>query len=100
LAQIPLGEGRLFRVGEVPIAVFRGRAGEVFATQADCPHRGGPLADGIMGGGKLICPLHGFKFDLATGQPEGGACAALATYRVSVSEDGDILLRPPADERA
>jgi nitrite reductase (NADH) small subunit len=92
LANIPLGEGRMAQVGASVIAVFRTRAGEVYATQAWCPHRGGPLADGIVGAGKVICPLHSFKFDLATGQPIGGDCDALRTYPVTVNAAGDVLL--------
>ena len=90
--QIPLGEGREFEVDGTRIAVFRTRQGEVYATQAACPHREGPLADGIIGDGQIVCPLHAYKFDLATGKPVGNDCAALRTYAVSVSEDGDILL--------
>ena len=90
--QIPLGEGRVFEVEGMPIAVFRTRRGEVFATQAECPHREGPLCDGIIGGRQVVCPLHAYKFDLATGNPVGNDCEALRTYVVSVSESGDILL--------
>ena len=90
--QVPLGEGRVFELDGTPIAVFRARHGELFATQAACPHREGPLADGIIGGGQIVCPLHAYKFDLATGKPVGNDCAALRTYAVSVSDDGDILL--------
>ena len=90
--QIPLGEGRVFEVEGMPIAVFRTRRGEVFATQAACPHREGPLCDGIIGGRQVVCPLHAYKFDLATGNPVGNDCEALRTYAVSVSESGDILL--------
>ena len=90
--QIPLGEGRVFEVEGMPIAVFRTRRGEVFATQAACPHREGPLCDGIIGGRQVVCPLHAYKFDLATGSPVGNDCEALRTYAVSVSENGDILL--------
>ena len=90
--QIPLGEGRVFEVGETRIAVFRTRQGEVYATQAACPHREGPLADGIIGGRQIVCPLHAYKFDLATGKPVGNDCAALRTYAVTLSENRDILL--------
>ncbi|MCY4578520.1 MAG: Rieske 2Fe-2S domain-containing protein [Chloroflexi bacterium] len=90
--QIPLGEGRVFEVDGRSIAVFRTRQGEVFATQAACPHREGPLCDGIIGGRQVVCPLHAYKFDLATGKPVGNDCEALRTYVVSVSESGDILL--------
>ena len=90
--QIPLGEGRVFEVDGRSIAVFRTRQGDVFATQASCPHKRGPLADGIIGGAQIVCPLHAYKFDLATGNPVGNDCAALRTYAVSLGEDGDILL--------
>ena len=52
--QIPLGEGRVFEVEGRSIAVFRTRQGEVFATQAACPHKAGPLCDGIIGAGRLF----------------------------------------------
>ena len=53
------------------VAVFRCRSGEVYATEAECPHRGGPLADGLVGSHSVICPLHGFVFDLRTGEAAG-----------------------------
>lgn len=89
---VPLGEGRRFQIGHIPVAVFRTRDGKLFAAQAACPHKAGPLADGIVGAGKVICPLHAYKFDLSTGQPVENACTALKTYAVAVSETGDILL--------
>ncbi|MBV8823251.1 MAG: Rieske (2Fe-2S) protein [Ktedonobacteraceae bacterium] len=92
VSSIPLGEGRSFLVDDLVVAVFHTRGGEVFATQSTCTHKGGPLADGLIGAGKLICPLHAYKFELATGQPLGHTCAALKTYPVSLSETGDILL--------
>ena len=90
--RIPLGEGREFAVEGELVAVFRMRAGRLHATQAKCPHRDGPLADGIIGGGKVICPLHAFKFGLETGQGIGNECESLKTYQISLSEDGEILL--------
>jgi nitrite reductase (NADH) small subunit len=93
VSRLPLGEGRVFQIGTTAVVIFRTRGGEVFATQSSCPHRGGPLADGLIGAGKVICPLHAYKFDLATGQPIGNMCEALKTYLVSLSETGDIMLR-------
>ncbi len=90
--RLPPGEGRAFQVENTLVTVFRTRAGELFATQALCPHRGGPLADGVIGGGQVICPLHALKFDLATGQPIGNSCEALKTYFVTLSETDNILL--------
>ena len=92
LSMIPLGEGRRFAVRGTAVAIFHTRAGRVFATQADCPHQGGPLADGLVGGSTLICPLHERAFDLVTGAGIGQPCA-LMTYPVRITEDGAIGLR-------
>ena len=91
-AQIPLGEGRRFDIEGLGIAVFRSRQGRVYAAQAECPHRAGPLADGLLGGEALICPLHNFRFNLASGEPMGNDCPALRTYPVSLNEAGEILV--------
>ena len=86
---IPPGEGRNFRVADgAEIAVFRTRAGELYATQAHCPHRGAPLADGLVGGGRVVCPFHSFAFELETGSPVMNSCPALTVYPVELGEDG------------
>ena len=90
--RIPLGEGREYEVGGELIAVFRTRDGEVLGAQARCPHRDGHLADGIIGGGLVVCPLHTFRFELATGKPAGNECSALRTYRVTINEKKEIML--------
>ena len=87
--RIPFGEGRQFDVNGTLIAVFRPRNGEVRATQAECPHKMGRLADGLMGGTTLICPLHGWKFNLATGEAIMGDCG-VQTYRCWVDGDGIV----------
>lgn len=97
LDAIPLGEGRTFDVGNERVAVFHLRSGEVFAVQAECPHKGGPLADGLLGGTTLVCPLHSWKFDLKTGQPIFGSCS-LKTYPARTNQDGLIILTLPGSE--
>jgi nitrite reductase (NADH) small subunit len=94
LTQIPEGQGRNFEVSGLRIAVFRQRDGRVFATQADCPHRGGPLADGLVGGETLVCPLHEWRFNLATGDSENGSCG-IQTYRITLDGEGTMLLEVP-----
>lgn len=78
-------------MGEWRVAIFHARDGAVYATQARCPHRGGPLADGLMGGSTLICPLHGWTFELTTGGPLMGD-RGIATYPVRLTATGDIML--------
>ena len=100
LTQIPLGEGRLFAVGRLIVAVFRTRREELFATQAWCPHRGGSLADGIVAAGKVVCPMHAYRYSLATGQPEGHSCGVLSTFDVRLRSDGHVALSVPAADTA
>ncbi len=93
---IPLGQARCYIVEGEEIAVFRQRDGRLFATQNRCPHRQGPLSEGLCGAGKVICPLHAHAFDLATGQgAEPGE--ALRVYPVSES-NGDLILALYASE--
>jgi len=94
VAQLPPGEGRTYDVAGLQIAVFHTRAGAVFATQAACPHKGGPLADGLVGGETVICPLHDRVFDLRTGQGPEPDCG-LAVYPVMLGDDGKIWLQLP-----
>jgi nitrite reductase (NADH) small subunit len=96
VTEIPYGEGRNYKVGNKLIAVFRGRDGGLFATQATCPHRKGPLADGLVGGNTLVCPLHEWSFDLTTGKTLNGNCD-LAVYAVAKGPDGELLLELPAE---
>ena len=91
LSSVPPGEGRTFDLGSRKIAVFRSREGRLFASQAECPHRKGPLADGLLGGSMLVCPLHSWKFDVSTGQAETGQCG-LKTYPARLSPAGQIVV--------
>jgi nitrite reductase (NADH) small subunit len=94
ISQIPKGEGRTFALGDLRLAVFHTREGAVFATQADCPHKGGPLADGLTDGTSVVCPLHDRSFDLRTG---AGPDCSLRVYPIRADADGTILLaRVPA----
>jgi nitrite reductase (NADH) small subunit len=92
VSQIPPGEGRVYEVDGVKMAVFRTHAGAVHATQSACPHRHGPLADGLIDEGVLICPLHERAFDLHTGAAIAHDCEALRIYAVRADPDGAIVL--------
>jgi nitrite reductase (NADH) small subunit len=86
---IPPGQGRCFLVGGEEVAVFRQRDGTLFATQNRCPHKNGPLAEGIVGGGKVICPFHSRKFDLRTGKNAEGDQVKVYAAR---EENGGIVV--------
>ena len=94
LDSVPIGEGRSVIIGGKNIAIFRPRSGAVYATQADCPHLGGPLADGILTGDSVVCPLHEMKFDLKSGEPARNLCDRLQTYEVRVTPGNRMILEP------
>jgi nitrite reductase (NADH) small subunit len=88
--KVPPGQGFCFIVAGREIAVFRQRDGKLFATQNRCPHKQGPLSEGIIGAGKVICPLHSHKFDLSSGEgPEPKERLQIYALR---EEKGEILL--------
>ncbi|RBY81022.1 Rieske (2Fe-2S) protein [Blastococcus sp. TF02A-26] len=72
---VPPGEGRTFVAGGAQIAVFRLRDGSLHATQASCPHAGGPLADGQTDPDVLVCPLHLYAYRWVDGVATSGSLA-------------------------
>ena len=99
LSALPERGARCVLVGGLAIAVFRTGTGEVFALRDRCPHRGGPLSQGIVHGTRVTCPLHDWVIDLKTGQATGADEGATATYNVRVV-DGRIALELPAEALA
>lgn len=99
LADIPRrGARRVTRPGGAPpIAVFRTAADEVFALVDHCPHRGGPLSEGIVQGRAIACPLHGWVIELDSGRAEAPDEGCTQTVAVRLAGDR-ILLSLPALE--
>lgn len=94
---VPMLEGRSVTVAGRRIAVFRTPLGFRALDQA-CPHAGGPLADGIVADSCVTCPLHGWRFDLDTGEARNGA-GGVRTYDI-VERAGELWLRVPAEDLA
>ena len=101
---IPPREGRAVLIGDREIALFNlGPSAEpgtdrFLATDNQCPHQGGPLCDGIVTGTSVVCPLHAWKVNLASGQverPTHGKEHCVTTYPARV-EDGVVLIGLPA----
>ena len=94
------GARRVIRPDGAPdVAVFRTGDDEVFALIDRCPHRGGPLSEGIVQGRAVACPLHGWVIELDSGRAE--APDEGCTRTVAVRRDGEriLLLLPAARER-
>ena len=86
-----LGARRVARDRGLDVAVFRNDANEVFALLDRCPHKGGPLSQGIVFGERVACPLHNWNIELPTGcavTPDEGC-----TQKFSVKiEEGKVFL--------
>jgi nitrite reductase (NADH) small subunit len=94
---IPLREGRSVRLAGRDIAIFN--LGDRFlAVENRCPHKGGPLSEGIVSGATVVCPLHTWKVSLETGNVVSPADspACVRTLRTCV-EAGLILIELPAE---
>jgi nitrite reductase (NADH) small subunit len=91
LSDIPPQGARLVKTPHGCVAVFRTADDQVFALQDRCPHKGGPLSEGIVHGTSVTCPLHAWVFDLNTGQAQGADEGAVVTYAVKV-ESGRVWL--------
>ncbi|MCW2579929.1 MAG: Rieske (2Fe-2S) iron-sulfur domain protein [Blastococcus sp.] len=90
MSEIPPGEGRAFVAGGTQIAVFRLRDGSLHATQAACPHAGGPLADGQTDVDVLVCPLHLYAYRWTDGASTTGA-APIRTFPVR-ERNGELVV--------
>ena len=82
---------RVVRTAQGDVAVFRTAAETWFAIDNRCPHRGGPLSEGIVHGDAVTCPLHNWVIDLATGRSLGADEGCVATVPVKV-EAGRLYL--------
>ncbi|MDE2016919.1 MAG: nitrite reductase small subunit NirD [Hyphomicrobiales bacterium] len=91
LADVPLLGARKVRTATGCVALFRGADDRVFALDDRCPHRGGPLSEGIVHDGRVTCPLHNWVIDLTSGKATGADVGATRTHAVEVV-DGRLML--------
>lgn len=92
---VPPREGRVVRAAGRELAIFN--LGHRFVATANrCPHKGGPLADGIVAGESVVCPLHAWRVNLVDGCVDrpAGAAACVETYPTYV-DNGIIVVGLP-----
>jgi nitrite reductase/ring-hydroxylating ferredoxin subunit len=92
--EIPVGQGALVDVGGVTLALFNAGGGRFHAVSPVCPHEDGPLAEGWIEGDAVVCPWHGFDFELGTGRCRVDEGLAITVYPVRVT-GGDIEVDLP-----
>ena len=88
---IPLRGARIVKTAVGCVAVFRTAEEEVFAASNSCPHKGGPLSEGIVHGKSVTCPLHNWVFSLETGGAQGADEGRIATYPIRL-DAGRLML--------
>ncbi len=91
LEDIPRQGARVVKTAQGCVAVFRTAEDRVFALDDRCPHKGGPLSEGIVHGNGVTCPLHAWVFSLETGVAQGADEGAVNSYPARI-EAGRILL--------
>lgn len=92
LNEIPNLGARVVKTAQGDIAIFRTSSDEVFALHDQCPHKGGPLSQGIVAGKTVTCPLHGWKIGLDSGSAEAPDEGHTPCLAVKVDEAGEIWL--------
>ena len=91
LEEIPRLGSRVVKSAHGDIAVFRTADDQVFAIHDRCPHKQGPLSQGIVHGTAVTCPLHSWKIDLASGAAQAPDRGCTRSFRVKL-EDGLVWL--------
>jgi len=91
LEDIPRLGSRVLKTDTMNIALFRTASDEVFAIKDECPHKQGPLSQGIVHGTSVTCPLHNWKIDLTSGEALGPDEGCTNTFETKI-EDGRVFL--------
>ena len=87
IGDIPIRGARCVNTPEGRIAVFRTAEGQVFAIEDHCPHKGGPLSQGIVHGPSVTCPLHNWVISLETGKALGADEGSVKTVPTRIENE-------------
>lgn len=94
---IPRQGSRVLQTPVGAVALFRTLDDQVYALLNRCPHKGGPLSQGIVHGQRVTCPLHSWVLDLASGQAVGPDVGCAQRFDVKIT-DGLVWLRYPEQD--
>jgi nitrite reductase [NAD(P)H] small subunit len=100
ITDIPRRGARCVETPQGKIGVFRTMEDRIFAIEDHCPHRGGPLSQGIVAGGAVTCPLHNWVISLETGKALGADEGAVRTIPVKVDGQQIFIALDVEAERA
>ncbi len=91
LVDIPVLGSRIVKTAGGDVAVFRTADDSIFALHDKCPHKGGPLSQGIVHGTSVTCPLHNWVVGLDTGKAKGTDTGCTNRFAIKVL-DGRVFL--------
>ncbi len=91
ISEIPLRGARCVNTPQGKIAVFRTAENDVFAIDDKCPHKGGPLSQGIVHGRAVTCPLHNWIISLETGRALGADCGEVRSIPIR-NDEGQLFI--------
>ena len=94
LEEIPLRGARTVTTAHGDVAIFRNSEDEIFALRDQCPHKKGPLSQGIVHGASVTCPLHGWVISLQSGAAQGLDIGCTPRFTVKL-EAGRVFLALP-----
>lgn len=97
LEELPLGLGRAFEIAGRELAVFRSRDDRVFVVDGVCPHKRGPLADGMLIGEQVVCPLHAYRFHGVSGECDQAGACGIGTYQAEVDDRENVFVLVPTE---
>ena len=85
-SELAAGQGKMVQVNGKAIGLFK-VGDNVYAIDGTCLHRGGPVGEGELNGTTVTCPLHGWQYDVTTGQFKFNPSVKLNTYKVEIEGD-------------
>lgn len=90
--ELSTGHGKEIVIDGKSLALFLQKDGHVYAIENSCPHKGGPLTEGMVSGDHVFCPLHDWKISLKTGEAAGADEGCVASFDVEVEEERVYVL--------
>jgi nitrite reductase (NADH) small subunit len=92
VAELPQKLGKTVTIGKKEIAVFKTENGDIRAIENRCPHKGGVLAEGILSGEYVFCPMHDWKISVKDGKVQAPDVGCVQSYPVEVKDNQVYIL--------
>jgi nitrite reductase (NADH) small subunit len=92
ISEIPINLGKTVKIGTFEMALFRLANGDVRAIENRCPHKGGVLAEGMICGEHVFCPMHDWKISVIDGKVQDPDVGCVKVYETEIVNDEVIII--------